>query len=218
MDSVTKAKDWIKTHAPFLAVTYENKYVGMLYDRFGSLPPQQQRQVILGVFGALVTFIFAIILSSYLGYAASASKAERAQAMVNMLLQYQKKRRVQDSQIQVLERNKGLAMADALKTALIEEAKAANISPRMVKADEKAESASAEEDTKGSDIKVREATVKLERVNLVQLKAFLQNVEMGTYNLSVSYLKITNDDQLRGYMNAEVGVVAYLFESEAGGL
>lgn len=218
MDKITQLKDWIKTHAPMLAVVYENKYVGMLYDRFGSLPQKQQRQVILGVFGGLIAVIFSIILSSYLGYWGSASKADRAQAMVNMLLQYQKRRRAQDFQIKQLEKNNQLGSPEALKQVLLNEAKNANISPRMIKAEEKAASEGPEDSKMPQEIKIKEATVKLERVNLAQLNNFLQNVELGQFNLSVSFLKISNDDQLRGYMNVELGVVAYLFQSEEEGL
>jgi hypothetical protein len=218
MDKITQLKDWIKTHAPMLAVVYENKYVGMLYDRFGSLPQKQQRQVILGVFGGLVAIVFSIILTSYLGYWSSASKAEKAQSMVNMLLQYQKRRRTQEAQIKQLERNNQLASPEALKQLLLDEAKNANISPRMIKAEEKAGAGGPEDAKAPPEVKLKEATVKLERVNLSQLNSFLQNVELGQFNLSVSFLKISNDDQLRGYMNVEMGIVAYLFQSEDEGL
>jgi hypothetical protein len=56
----------------------------------------------------------------------------------------------------------------------------------------------------------------MQRVNLSQLKNFLNNVEFGPYNLSVSSIKITNDSKIRGYMNVDLGVVAYLFQAETG--
>ncbi len=218
MEKWNKIKDWIKQHAPFLAVLYENKYVGMLWDRFGSLPPKQQRQVILGAGAGLVFFVFLLILTTYLSYWTSASSASKADSMVNMLLQYQTARRSQEAQIQNLERNNQLAAPDALKNLIIDQAKNATISPRMIKAEERPESGNSEEESKGGqDVKMKQATVKLERVNLTQLRTFLQNIEYGPYNLSISSLKISNDDQLRGYMNVELGVVCYLFQMEEEG-
>ncbi len=216
MNKWNQLKDWIKQNAPMLAVLYENKYIGMLYDRFGSLPPKQQRQVIIGSGIGLMAFVGLLVLTTYLSYWTSAAKAEKAGAMVNMLLQYQTTRRGQEAQIQNLERNNQLAAPDALKNLIVEEAKGANISPRMVKAEEKSE-ASEEESKGGQEVKLKQATVKLERVNLTQLHSFLQNIEFGPYNLSISSLKISNDDQLRGYMNVEMGVVAYLFQAEDEG-
>ena len=62
-------------------------------------------------------------------------------------------------------------------------------------------------------LKAKEAKVTLQKINLNQLRNFLENIEFGTYNLSVSSINIKNDDQLRGYMNVELGVVAYLFQN-----
>ena len=42
MTSIGKAKEWIDTHFPSLKVIYENKYVGMVYDRFAALPGESQ--------------------------------------------------------------------------------------------------------------------------------------------------------------------------------
>jgi len=218
MEKWNKIKDWIKQHVPMLAIIYENKYVGMVYDRFGSLPPKQQRQVILGAASGLVFFVFLVILTTYLSYWTSASSAGKAETMVNMLLQYQTSRRGQETQILNLERNNQLSAPEALKNHIIDQAKISNISPRMIKAEEKPETAGSEEESKGGqDVKLKQATVKLERVNLTQLRTFLQNIEYGPYSLSVSSLKISNDDQLRGYMNVELGVVAYLFQLEEEG-
>jgi len=214
MSSIAKAKEWIKLNAPMLAVVYENKYVGMLYDRFGSLPPKQQKQVLLGSAAGVLFFIVLVLFSFYMTFWTYSSKASKAQEMVGMLLQYQTNRRAQEAQVQVLERNNQLATPDALKQLLLNEGRNANISPRLIKAEERNEAGAGDEDSKGGpDIKVKQATVKLERVNLSQLRGFLQNVEMGPYNLSISSLKITNDDKIRGYMNVELGVVAYLFQS-----
>ena len=218
MEKWNQIKDWIKQNAPMLAVVYENKYVGMIYDRFGSLPPSQQRQVIIGSAAGVVFFVFLVVMTTYFSYWSSASSAAKAETMVNMLLQYQTNRRSQEAQIQNLARNNQLAPPEALKNAIIDQAKAANISPRMIKAEERPESGGGEEDAKGGgDVKLKQATVKLERVNLTQLRSFLQNIEFGAYNLSVSSLKISNDDQLRGYMNVELGVVAYLLQLDEEG-
>lgn len=216
MESWNRLKEWIAQNAPMLAVIYENKYVGMLWDRFGSLPPKQQRQVIIGGFLGGIGFVLLVVLTVYLSYWTSAGRADRYKTMINMLVQYQTNRRSQEAQIQTLERNNQLSANDALKQLLIDEAKSANISPRMVKSEERAEGGE-EESKVGQDVKLKQATVKLEKVNLVQLRAFLQNIEFGPYNLSISSLKIANDEQIRGYMNVELGVVAYLFQSEGDG-
>jgi type II secretory pathway pseudopilin PulG len=217
MDNITKIKGWIEQNVPMLKVVYENKYVGMGYDRFASLPSQQQRNVLLGTFSGLIAIIFLFLLSFYLGYWRSASKAEKAQAMTNLLLQYQKSRRNQDAQIQLLERNNLLNAPDALKNYLLEQGKISNISPRMIKAEEKSEPTGSDEGKGQQDAKAKHATVKLEKINLNQLKAFLQSIENGSYNLIISSLKISNDDKIRGYMNVELGIVAYLFGTEEEG-
>lgn len=216
MNSISKAKEWIKTNFPMLSSLYENKYVGMLYDRFISLPSEQQRRVIIGGIGSVIVLVFSIVLSTYIGYSSSIGKADKSQNMINMLLQYQKTRRSQDQQIMVLDRNRSLTNPGALKNAIVEEAKAANISPRMIKVDQHTEPGKPHDDSKGSDLKVQEATVRIERVNLSQVKGFLQNIEKGTYNLNLTYLKIVNDEQLRGYMNVDANVSAYLFDKAEG--
>ena len=40
MDSLEKAKEWVRENVPMLSQVWENKYVGMAYDRFASLPPR----------------------------------------------------------------------------------------------------------------------------------------------------------------------------------
>lgn len=218
LDSWQKFDEWIKQHAPLLSKVYENKYAGMLYDRFASLPPKQQKQVLLGILGGGALFIFLVIFSSYISFWSYSSKASQAQAMVSMLQKYQKDRRAQESQIQVLERNNRFAQPDALKQHLIEAGRSANISPRMIKAEERGELGERTADPKmGQDIKLKQASVKLERVNLNQLRSYLQTIEGGGYSLSIASLDISNDEKIRGYMNVEIGVVAYLFKTEGEG-
>jgi hypothetical protein len=217
MDTFSKFKEWVNEHVPILAVLYENKYVGMAYDRFASLPPKQQRQVMIGVALGFVAIVTGFILSSYFSLWSYSSRVDKSAEMINMLQQYQKQRRAKSGQIQNLGRNGELAAAGAFKTALVNQARSASISPRMVQVEERDESPGGEDDPKaGHDVKLKQATVKLQRVNLTQLQAFLQIVEFGGYNLSISSLKITNDDKIRGYMNVDMGVVAYLFQTEEG--
>jgi hypothetical protein len=64
---------------------------------------------------------------------------------------------------------------------------------------------------------MRRATVKLQRVNLSQLKNYLHGVEFGSYSLAVSSIKIKNDEKIRGYMDVELGIVAYLFGAAGEG-
>jgi hypothetical protein len=90
----------------------------------------------------------------------------------------------------------------------------------MMEVQEKADSAESEPDGKGapgSEVKVKQASIALKKVNLTQLKSFLNQVEFSQYNLSVASLKVTNDDKIRGYMNVDIGVVAYLFQGEGDG-
>ena len=68
-----------------------------------------------------------------------------------------------------------------------------------------------------ADVRMRQATVVLNRINLTQLKSFLTAVELGSSTVSVASVKITNDDKMRGYMKAELGIVAYILSSGDGG-
>ena len=217
MDNWTKTKEWVNEHAPMLSAVYQNKYVGMMYDRFASLPPKQQKQVILGCFFGLVTIIVGYLGLSYFSLWYSADRTSGDEAMINMLQQYQKQRRDKGSQIQNLELNNRLAGQGQFKQQLLEDGKNAGVSSRMMQVEEKPESEEAGEDGKsGHDVKIKQATVSMQRVNLSQLKNFLNNIEFGPYNLSVSSIKITNDNKIRGYMNVDLGVVAYLFQAETG--
>ena len=220
MASVEKTKEWIKENIPMLAVLYENKYVGMASDRFASLPATQQKQAILGTFGAIFSIIFLFLMFSYIGLWSSSGQSQRSYEMVNLLTEYQKHRRDQGEQISNLERNNVLAAPGEFKKHLQEQGRSAAISPRMMEIEEKpdgAEEGGAAEAKGSSDVKLKQASVTLKKVNLNQLKSFLNYVEFGQYNISISSLKITNDDKIRGYMNVDVGVVAYLFQSEGGG-
>jgi|GEM_PF-1445827 len=218
MDTVAKIKEWINENAPILTNVYQNKYVGMAYDRFASLPPTQQRQVVTGFFIGIIALIMLVLGSSYFSLWASSRKAKKSYVMVDQLLQYQKNRRGQSPQIQHLERNNQLAPMGAFKQYLSDQGRNANISPRVLQIEEKEAPAEREEDAKGAqEVRVKQAMVKIQRINLNQLKAFLQNIEFGQYNLGVSSLKITNDDKVRGYMNVEVAIVAYLFQTDENG-
>jgi hypothetical protein len=45
----------------------------------------------------------------------------------------------------------------------------------------------------------------------------MKNVEFGPYSVIISSLQMANDDKLRGYMNVELGVAAYLFKGDEEG-
>jgi len=200
------------------AVLYQNKYVGMAYDRFASLEPRQQKQVILGVIGFLGFIFFLFVGTAYWALWSSSHKAKQAYEMVNLLQEYEKQRRDKGSQIQSLDRNEQLAGAGQFKQHLMSLTRYAAISPRSIQVEEKPEGAEEEGGGKGShDVKIKSATVTLERINLQQLRDYVKAVESGAYNLSISSIKITNDDKVRGYMKVELGVVAYLFQSEEEG-
>lgn len=65
MDGWTKFKEWVNENAPMLAVVYNNKYVGMGYDRFASLPAKQQKQTLLGILGG---FVFIVVMFLFVPY------------------------------------------------------------------------------------------------------------------------------------------------------
>lgn len=44
MEDSSKIKTWISEKAPSLAILYKNKYVGMVYDRFASLPQKNKNR------------------------------------------------------------------------------------------------------------------------------------------------------------------------------
>ena len=205
--------NWIMERAPMLAKLYQNKYIAMLYDRFASLPPKQQRQVLLTTGLVVVVAISATLGSSYWSLWSTNTHIKNNTEMISTLFRYQKQRRERGAQIQELERNKELAGAGQLKQYLINTARSVSISPRMIQVDEQDDNIGSSNDSKNtSEIKVKRAIARLQRLNLTQLTSFLQAVELGRYGLTISSIRILNDDKLRGYMNVEMGVIAYVFQ------
>lgn len=200
-------RGWIKENAPILTQVYENKYVGMVYDRFASLSVKRQKQVILGGFALTIGIIALYLLSSYWSVWSRAAKISDYQAMTQLLRDYQKQQREQSAEMQNMDKNARLSAQGQFKEFIISQGKAAGISPRMMQVEEKPDASEGE----SGEVKVRQAAVHVDKVNLRQLKILLQNVESGEYNLSVSNLKISNDDKIRGYMNVDLTVSAYLF-------
>lgn len=217
MNKIAKIKTWINEHAPTLAVLYENKYIGMAYDRFASLPPSQQRQSLVGIAGLFVFFIFTFLGVSYYRLWSYSSGGSNAEQMAAQLAQYQKHLQSMAGEIQLLERNNRLAAPGAFKQHLISLVRLSNISPRMATIEEM-EGPSADTESKESGaIRSKQASIKLQKLNLAQLTDFIQKIEGGSHSLSISQLKIQNDENLRGYMNVEMGVVTYLFDSQVEG-
>ncbi len=215
MDFTSKIKAWINENAPMLSVVYQNKYVGMAYDRFASFNPREQKTIILGSVGGIFLIIFSYLFFSYLSLWGGSEKSERAYQMINEVQNFQRQMREKNAQIQSIQSKSAVGAAGQLKQQLLDNAKSAGISPRFAEIEEKPDAAPGDE--KSADIRMRQATVILNRINLNQLKAFLASVELGQGSLSVSSIKITNDDKLRGYMKAELGVVAYVISSSDGG-
>ncbi len=211
MINIDKGKDWIRENVPMLTILFENKYIGMLYDRFASLPAGKQKQVMLGTAGGLMGIVVLHLLFSYFSLWSINSQTSQSVAMVSLLKQYQKQQREQSGELRLVERNSALAPGGSFKAHLVTLAKGAGISPRMIQAEESNDPGAPNEEGKGSDIQMKRATVKLQRVNLNQLRQFLQGVEFGSYSLDVSSIKIHNDEKVRGYMDVEMGIVAYLF-------
>jgi len=205
-----KIKTWIKDNGPKLT---ENKYVGLAYDRFASLPPNQQRQLTIAVFTAIILVVVLFLGSSYLSLWSFSKRSSDAEKMIMLIQKFQKDNAETGNQMAALGRNNLLAGRGALKNHLISRGRSASISPRMLTVEETtATTQGGEEGKDGEKVRTKRATVKLERVNLNQLIGFLQAVEFGSYDLSISSLTIQNDDKVRGYMDVDLGIVAYLFE------
>jgi hypothetical protein len=196
-----------------LTVVYDNKYVGMVYDRFASLDPKQQKQVILGIFGGILALIVGYMSISYIELWNTGKRVGQANDMITMLQQYQKDQRQESASLAALERSSQLASPEAFKKMIYQYAQAASISSRTVRIDERGE---AKGDAKLSDIKVKQATVTLERINLTQLREFLANLEFKEPNVGISSISVKNDEKLRGYMSATFSIIVYLFQSEQG--
>jgi hypothetical protein len=85
----------------------------------------------------------------------------------------------------------------------------------MMTVNERGEASARSEDGKpSSELKIKQATVSIQKVTLTQLVNYLRNVESGQYSLSVSSFKVKNDEKMRGYMNVDLEVMAYLFAPE----
>lgn len=215
MESWTKIKEWIQANVPMLAKVYENKYLGMLYDRFASLPAKQQKQVLFGSLSTGAGLVFLYFIVSYFSLWSDGKRVQDSASMVNLLMQYQKNLQEKGTEIKNLDRNSRLADTGQLKEHLLTQGRMANISARSMQIEEKPDQE--ESDKTVHDLKMKQATVVLERVNLTQLSSFLNSVEFGQYNLSISSLKLINDEKIRGYMKVELGIVAYIFNSAEGG-
>lgn len=213
MMNLTKIKHWIDENAPMLAKVYQNKYVAMAYDRFASLPSSQQKRVLQGIFFGGILFIVLILLSSYITLWSFQSKTRQYSEMITLLQEYQKSVRDKSAALQILDKNSQLSDGNLFKQYLQEQGRNASISPRMIQIEEKSlpNIDSAAKDTKENK---KAMSVKLQKVNLEQLRNFLQNVEYGNYKLWIQNFRLNNDDKLRGYMNVELVVEAPLFNFE----
>lgn len=217
MEQTSRIKTWIKEQAPMLAHLYENKYVGMAYDRFASLPPVQQKQLILSFIGVVSGSIGLYLLISYISLWNLNSRIKGASVMSAHLQQYQKIKRDKSLELASLDSNAALAAPGQLKAKLLDIGRVTGISPRMMEANEKSEMAARSDESKAStELKIKGASVSLQKITIRQLVAFLKNVESGQYKLTVTGLRIKNDEQLRGYMNVDFDVMAYLFSPEEG--
>jgi hypothetical protein len=131
--------------------------------------------------------------------------------MVTMLQDYQKSVRDKSGTLQILDKNAQLSDSNLFKQYLQEQGRNASISPRMIQVEEKSTTELGAKEGKESK---KVMSVKLQKVNLEQLRNFLQNVEYGSYKLWIQNFRLNNDDKLRGYMNVDVVVEAPLFNFE----
>jgi hypothetical protein len=135
--------------------------------------------------------------------------------MNNMILEYQKHRRDRGDELALLLRNAPLTAPGQLRQVLLQAAGVNGISPRMIQVEERGE-AGVGGDTKKKEVRIKESSVLLQKVNLSQVISYLKTIEYGNYNLIVSSIKLTNDDKLRGYLNVDISVMAHLFENDEG--
>ncbi|MBM4303489.1 MAG: hypothetical protein FJ112_04105 [Deltaproteobacteria bacterium] len=215
MEDTSKIKTWISEKAPSLAILYKNKYVGMVYDRFASLPPKKQKQVVLYSFGSVIALVLIYLVSSYFSLWSLSSATRNIYSMNNMILEYQKHRRDRSEELTLLMRNAPLAAPGQLRQVLLQAAGVNGISPRMIQIEERGE-AGVGGDPKKKEVRIKESAVSLQKVNLSQAINYLKTIEYGNYNLIVSSIKITNDDKLRGYLNVDISIMAHLFENDEG--
>lgn len=201
MSTVERVKGWVKENAPMLTVLYENKYVGMAYDRFASLPPKEQKQTLLAVIGGFAALVFGYLLVSYLSVWSDSSKAKNSQKMVNEIQAYQRTMREKLARLQAIQSVSSFGGEGQLKAHLTGIARGVSISPRMIEVVEQGEDQMA-------GAKVRKAQVKLQRMTLSQWVGFVRGLERAPQRVSLVSLKATNDEKLRGYMQVEIGVVA----------
>jgi len=182
----------------------------MAYDHFASLPPSQQKTVMISGGGVFSLMVLGFLLSCVFNLLSYNHQSKMADEMVTMLQDYQRARQSRASDVAFLERNRRIAAPGALKQHLLRQGNSAKISPRLMEIKEIESQAPVGEEGVG-DIQLRQASVRLQRVNLSQLQGFLQKIEFGAYNLSINSLRIQNDDKLRGYMNVDIAIIAYLF-------
>jgi len=215
MEQTSRLKTWLREQVPMLTVLYENKYVGMAYDRFGSLPPNQQRRLIFAVTGVVAGAISLYLILAYFSLWSTSRQSKEALSMSALLQQYQKIQRDKSQEIQGFEQNAALSTPGQLKQRLLDIGRTTGISPKMMEATERDEASARTEDGKpSSELKIKHATVTIQKANLTQLVNFLKTVEGGDYNLNVSSLKVETDKTLRGYMNVDLQVMATIFARE----
>lgn len=213
MEQTGKLKSWIKEQVPMLTLLYENKYVGMAYDRFASLPPTQQRRLIFSVIGLIFGGVTLYLLIAYYSLWSISSQNKSALTMSVLLQQYQKIKRDRSQEIAKIEGNSMLSGPGQLKQRLLDVARQTGISPKMTNANESGEaSARSDENAASTEVKIKQATITLDKVTLPQIVTFLRNTESS--NLNISSMKIRKDEKLRGYMNVELQVMVYLFPAE----
>jgi len=216
MEEVNKPKSLLSEKVPALALLYENKYVGMVYDRFASLPPQKQKQLVFWSIGGSVGLVVLVLLFAYGSLWSTSSSTQDIYSMSNMILQYQKYRRDRSEDLALLTKNTELSSPGQLKSVLLQTSAGAGISPRMIKVEERGEAGVRGDNTNKKEFKIKESTVEIQRITLTQLTSYLKALEYGKYNLIVSAMKIRNDEKLRGYLNVDLTVSAYLFEGDEG--
>ena len=196
--------EWINENVPMLKRLIRNKYVDMMYDRFASLDAQRQRQIIIGTIAALILLLVFIVFMGYSSYWAVLRQTQRTRSLAYACLQFQ--RELQESAVlqeKGAVREQDVAEHQDLRQVVMDAARMAHFPPQSVIVEPlPADAPPGPGLTSGSS--TPSSQIRIERMNLLQLKMFLQRLELGPQRFAVERIQIANDDKVRGFMRVDI--------------
>lgn len=204
MGKMDKIKVWLKEQVPMLTVLYENKYIGMAYDRFASLPAPTQRKLLGGTIGVAFGAASLFLFFNYIQLWKISSQNKEASALSAVIQQYQKTIRDKAQQLQDVELGSNFQGPGQLKQKLSDLGRFSGISPKLIKVEEKAQGTN----------NFKMVNVTMEKVNLSQIVNYIKSIESDKGTLTISSLRIRSDEKLRGYMVVDLEVKAQLIQRE----